>query len=69
MESKKEEENVHNKFVLQVSAFATFHLFVLPALRKHCGYSEHKLSLPVIHVEVRLRSSQWKIHFHKTNLA
>lgn len=36
-----------------VSAFVTFHLFVLPALRKHCGYSEHKLSLPYIFVEVK----------------
>ncbi|XP_031635110.1 molybdenum cofactor synthesis protein cinnamon [Contarinia nasturtii] len=35
-----------------VSAFATFHLFVLPALRKYCGYSEHKLSLPIIYAEL-----------------
>lgn len=38
-----------------VSAFATFHLFVLPALRKRCGYSEPKLSMPIIHAEVLLR--------------
>lgn len=51
---------------LQVSAFATFHLFVLPALRKHVGYSEHKLSLPIIHVEVRIEIGvmlEYKIKF------
>lgn len=36
-----------------VSAFATFHLFVLPALRKRCGYSKHKLSMPTIQTEVK----------------
>lgn len=36
-----------------VSAFATFHLFVLPALRKCCGYSKHKQTLPIIQTEVR----------------
>lgn len=35
-----------------VSAFVTFHLFVLPALRKYCGYGQHKLSLPFIFVEL-----------------
>lgn len=35
-----------------VSAFVTFNLFVLPALRKQCGYSNDKLSLPTIPVEV-----------------
>lgn len=36
-----------------VSAFATFHLFVLPALRKFSGYNKHQLTLPTIQVEVR----------------
>lgn len=38
-----------------VSAYATFQLFVLPALRKYCGYNEHKVSLPTIQVEVCFR--------------
>lgn len=37
-----------------VSAFVTFHLFILPALRKRCGYNKHKLSLPVIQAEVTI---------------
>lgn len=35
-----------------VSAFVTFHLFILPALRKRCGYNKHKLNLPIIQAEV-----------------
>lgn len=35
-----------------VSAFATYHLFVLPAIRKYCGYSDDKVNLAVINVEV-----------------
>lgn len=35
-----------------MSAFVTFHLFVLPTLRQFCGYSNHKLSLPAVSVEV-----------------
>lgn len=35
-----------------VSAFVTFNLFVLPALRKCCGFADEKLSLPTIPVEV-----------------
>lgn len=34
------------------SAFATFHLFVLPALRKYCGYDAPRLSLPILQMEV-----------------
>lgn len=33
-----------------VSAFVTFHIFVLPALRYMCGFSEAKSRLPVISV-------------------
>lgn len=36
-----------------VSAFVTFRLFVLPALRKFSGYNKHQLSMPTIQVEVR----------------
>lgn len=39
-------------YAFKVSAFATFHLFVLPAIRKHCGYAPDKMSMPIIHVEV-----------------
>lgn len=35
-----------------VSAFVTFHLFVLPALRYICNYPPNKLALPVLTVEV-----------------
>lgn len=35
-----------------VSAFVTFHLFVLPAIRKYSGYSSDKISLPTLKVEV-----------------
>lgn len=35
-----------------VSAFVTFHLFVLPTLRKYCKYSDDKICLPIIHAEV-----------------
>lgn len=37
-----------------VSAFVTFHLFVLPALRFICNYHQDKLTLPVLTVEVML---------------
>lgn len=36
-----------------VSAFVCFHLFVLPTLRKFCGYSNDKLTLPIVKAEVR----------------
>lgn len=35
-----------------VSAFVTFHLFVLPAIRFICNYPKNKLALPVLTVEV-----------------
>lgn len=35
-----------------VSAYVTFHLFVLPALRQRCDFSQDKLFLPIIPVEV-----------------
>ena len=35
-----------------VSAYVTYHLFVLPTLRKYCGYSDAKTTLPAITVEV-----------------
>lgn len=35
-----------------VSAFVCFNLFVLPALRKYSGYSNHQLTLPKITVEL-----------------
>lgn len=37
-----------------VSAFVTFHLFVLPALRTMKGFKKDKRKLPVIEVEVSL---------------
>lgn len=37
-----------------VSAFVTFHLFVLPALRTMNGYKKDKRKLPIIEVEVSL---------------
>jgi gephyrin len=38
-----------------VSAFVTFHLFVLPALRYACGWPIAKCELPKITVEVSRR--------------
>lgn len=35
-----------------VSAFVTFHLFVLPALRAMNGFKKDKQKLPIIEVEV-----------------
>lgn len=35
-----------------VSAFVTFHLFVLPSLRKYCGFEESQWSLAKIPVQV-----------------
>ena len=35
-----------------VSSFVTFHLFVVPALKFITNYTSHKLSLPVISVEL-----------------
>lgn len=35
-----------------VSAFVTFHLFVLPSLRKYCGFDESQWSLAKIPVHV-----------------
>lgn len=35
-----------------VSAFVTFHLFVLPALRKYSGYDSQQFSMARIPVEV-----------------
>lgn len=40
-----------------VSAFATFNLFVLPALRKFSGYDSNKISLTVVKVEVSYDSA------------
>lgn len=36
-----------------MSAFVTFHMFVLPAIRKYCGYGLDKLSMPIIPVQVK----------------
>lgn len=47
-----------------VSAFVTFHLFVLPALRKYCGYSIDKLSMPIIEVEVKESLSNSLLQFN-----
>jgi len=35
-----------------VSAFVTFHLFALPAIRWAAGWERQKCSLPVINVKV-----------------
>lgn len=48
-----------------VSAFVTFHLFVLPSLRKYCGYEQSQWSLAKITVEVNKTQSLCSLHFHK----
>lgn len=59
-----------------VSAFVTFHLFVLPALRFMCGFPEAKCNLPVISAILQLDKyvldsrpefARAKISFNKKN--
>lgn len=50
--SRKNENYVFGLPGNPVSAFVTCNLFVLPALRKYCGYSKEKITMPTIPVEV-----------------
>lgn len=48
-----------------VSAFVTFHLFVLPSLRKYCGYEESQWSLARIPVQVIEKLTTILFYFSK----
>lgn len=50
-----------------VSAFVTFHLFVLPALRLICNYPINKVVLPILTFEVICRKKSKKVRQIITN--